>query len=143
MGADLGDQGDEDADACDDIDHREDFAGSRCRREVAVADRGERDDRQVEAVDPQEVFDEAIEDGAHRNEDGRDRHHLLAGRVPKEPAKPSEQVTHVRNLKRQPQAFLRDFWEVPENLREPHPPPMWSLSSGPFRHATGGRRPTR
>ena len=57
-------EGDEYADADDDVGHGEDLSGVGGWRDVAIADGGERDHAEVQAVDPAKVFDEAIEDRA-------------------------------------------------------------------------------
>lgn len=65
---DLGDQSDKDADAHEDIEHGEDLPRRSHWREVAISDGGQRDDREVDAVDPVQVFDESVKDSSDRHD---------------------------------------------------------------------------
>ena len=89
------DQGDEDADADDDVDHGEDLAGVGGGGDVAVADRGQGDHAEVEAVDPAEVFDEAVEHGAGRDDRGGDAEDGAACWVVPEASEAPEEVAHL------------------------------------------------
>lgn len=75
MARHLGDESDEDADPDKQVEHREELSSGSLGCDVAITNRGERDDREVETVKPRQVFNLVIEERARPDQAETGEHH--------------------------------------------------------------------